>query len=328
MSTMCRRSDVIFRSVLLMLVLVSLLLVACGGKPSTPKAGKQPEGKTEKATPTQKPQAKATEVKDTPTPSEGGEQTELGNLLDNLAKLAPLHLTSSFTYKKGDQPESTSSFEADLDAKGNQHIYLHDQNNQKTELYVVDLKLYIRDEDGTVLALGDLPQGGAFAFLAVYGGAYLLALNNPENARRVGSETVNGFATDKYEVKVNLMAAGVAGVAAKVEGAEWDYKGYAWIESRAKALVRSQVDWKGRGSSQEAMESYHAEFEAKKGTVTEITAPTNATAIVPPTAKAGAEPEVTETSEPEPTLEPEPTEEPQPTEEPEPTEEPAEESEG
>ena len=305
------------RLCLVVLIVVSVTLVGCGGKQARPKSGARAT-QAAKGAPEEQPQAKATKA--APTTSGGEEKTELESTLDNFVKLAPLHITSTFVYKKGEKVEWTSRFEADLDAKGNEHILIYDQNNQKTELYIVDLKLDLKDESGAVMALGDMPKGGAFTFLAVYGGAYLLAFNNLEEARRVGSETVNGFSTDKYEIKINLMNAGIPGAAVKVQGAEWDYKGLGWIEKQAKALVRAQVDWKGKPSGQDILESYHSEFEAQKGTVTEIKAPPSAT----PTLKPTPRPEITNTSEPEPTLEPMPTEEPEPTEESEPTEEPSE----
>lgn len=291
-------TGIVCRLALVALVVLSVALVGCGGKGA--KSGVRAT-QAAKDVPEERSQAKATEA--APTVLGAEERTEFESTLDNLVKLAPLHITSTFVSKKGEEVEWTSRLEADLDAKGNEHIILYDQQNQKTEFYIVDRKLYLKDESGAVVMLGDMPQGGAFAFLAVYGGAYLLAFNNLEDARRLGSETVNGFSTDKYEVKINLMNAGIPGAAAKLQGVEWDYKGLAWIEKQAKALVRAEVDWKGKPSGQDVLESYHSEFEARKGTVTEIKVPTS----VAPT--------------PESSLEPAPTEEPEPIEESEPTEE-------
>ena len=255
---------------------ISLMLAGCGGKAKEPPTEPVPTVESSQAEPT----AEAAQAQPTAGSSEaasageGGSQ-EITNALDNLLKLAPVHLKSSFNVKKGDQVSSQGRFEGDLDAKGNQHIVLYDENDNTTELYLVGGKMYIKSDGDQYMAIGDVPQDSAFSFLAIYGGAYLLAFNDMQDAKKVGRETVNEFPADKYEFKYNLASLGLAGAVEGAQGAAFDYKGYGWIEPQSQALVRSQVDWTSKGASEQEAEAYHSEFEASRGTFGEIRAPAN-----------------------------------------------------
>lgn len=290
------------------LMLVSLLVTGCK---SGARATKAPE-----SAPT------ATEV----LAAESASAVSSGvRALDNLIQLAPIRITSSYVYKKGTQETSKARLEADLDAKGNEHLFLYDQNDQQVELYLVDGRLFIRGGEDQFMVLSDMPKDSAFAFLAVYGGAYLLAYNNIEDARKVASESVNGFQTDKYEINFNLDELGVPGLAASAQGAQFDYQGFAWLERKTQALIRAQVDWTTKGSTSDAIEAFHAEFQATRGSAIEIVPPANVsepTAFPPqpgveePTATpepgAGVEPTATLVPTEPPMGEPTATTEPSP----------------
>lgn len=256
------------------LMIASLGLAGCGGPKQA--AGPSDQPGAAQAAPTSAPEPTA-EPTATPEPSgpEAGEETEVTGALDNLLELTPLHLTSAFVTTDADGDTTTSRFEADLDAKGNQHLFIYGEDDQATELYVVDGTMYIGIEGGQFMPMGELEAGDSFAFIGMYGGAYLLAYNDLANARMVGSESVNGFQTDKYEVNLNLASLGLGGLAAGAQGAEFSYEGYAWIEQASQALVRSQVDWSSKSADQEKADTWHAEFDATKGTVEEIQAPEN-----------------------------------------------------
>ncbi len=216
-----------------------------------------------------------TEVAEEPTEEPGEEaETELQNTFDNLLHLAPVHMTSSWVRKVGEEVEASSSYEADLDANGNQHISLV-SNDEPVELYLVDGTMYIEVEEGQFMGVGEIEDDAGFSFLALYGGAYLLAFNDLQDARLVGTEAVGPWQANKYEIQMDLGSFGVSGIAAGVQGAEWDYHGTAWVEPNSGALVKAVVDWRGKGADGDEVESWHSEFLASEGTVTEITAPEN-----------------------------------------------------
>ncbi len=219
----------------------------------------------------------ATEPEAEATPTEAA--TELENTFDNLVKLAPVHMTSSYVYKKGETVQSSLSYEADLDANGNQRLTLQSNNDDPVEIYVVDGKMYIGMGEGQFMTMGDVEQDAGFSFLAVYGGAYLLAFNNLEEATLVGTEAVAPWQAKKYQVNMDLGTFGVAGLVSGVQGAEWQYQGFAWIETTKSALVKATVDWSGKSAGATETEGYHSEFLASQGTVTEITAPENVVSL-------------------------------------------------
>lgn len=253
---------------LLAAVVVSTLLSGCGGGGG---AAKEPATQVPQAgqPPTQPPTAK-------PAATQAPATTDLQNAFDNLVKLAPVHLKSAFVAKKGEAVQSSVSYEADVDAKGNQHLKLMSGNDGAMEIYVVDGKMYIGAGEGQFVMAGDVEKGAGFAFLAVYGGAYLLAFNELKDAKLVGSEAVGPWQANKYQVNMNLASFGAAGLAAGAQGAQWQYQGFAWIEPTKQALVKATVDWSGKAAGAAETESYHSEFLASKGTVTEIKAPEGA----------------------------------------------------
>jgi len=277
-----------FQLGLVAVMILGLVGAGCGGirqageSPARTKVAEVAATVASEAEETPATELEATETPEaaeaTPEPeatASEGEEEEIEEPLNNLLKLAPLHVTSSFVQKSGDEVANKSRYEADIDASGNQHMFFYDQNDQKTEMYLVDRTLYIGTEEGQFLGVGDIEEDAGFAFLAIYGGAYLLGFNNMEEAKRVGSETVSGFDCDKYEFKYDLAGLGLSGLAADVQGAEWEYKAFAWIEKTTKAVVRGQVDWKSKSADSDVVETFHSEFEATKGTVDKIEPPEN-----------------------------------------------------
>ncbi|MCL6432123.1 MAG: hypothetical protein K6V36_14905 [Anaerolineae bacterium] len=251
---------------------LALLLTGCS---TGPKAA-QPTAETgpAQAAPTKEPEPTGV-VEPTAEPQAAPEDAgeRIDNALDNLLKLAPLHLVSYFEYKQGDDKAQTSRFEGDVDANGNQHMFLYVDDGESVELYIVDGTMYLGGGEGQFLAMGEAPEGSTFAFLGLYGGAYLLSYNQLEDAKRLGSESVNGFDCDKYQVRYDLSTAGLSGAIAQAQGVEWEYEAFAWIEKGTRALVRARVDWKGKSSADAEVSTYHSEFDATRGTVKEIKAP-------------------------------------------------------
>jgi hypothetical protein len=261
------------RKMIVACVVLALLLAACSSGPS---ATKGPEAQpttpaesvaTKVAEPTAEPEATPEVASD--------EGTLVANTVDNLVKLAPVHLVSQYEYKEGDEVTNKSRFEADVDANGNQHLWLYDQSDAVTEMYIVDKTMYIGMGGGQFVPTGEVEDDASFAILAVYGGAYFLAYNNLEDARNVGSESVNGYQAVKYEINYDLASLGLGGLVANAQGAEWTYQGFAWVDSGSGALVRGRVDWSGKAADSDVTQSIHSEFDATPGTVTEITAPEN-----------------------------------------------------
>ena len=277
------RTPNIIHLVLASLMIASLLVTGCG---AARKAGES-LAKTKVAEVAEEVSEAVESQEAEPAEEEGeeaagaeaeeaeGEQAAPEDTLDNVVRLAPVHVVSSLTVKEGDEVTHQSSYEADIDAHGNQHMIIRDQDGQEFELYLVDGTLYIGTGEGQFVATGEAEEDAGFAFLAMYGGAYLLAYNDLSDATRLGREEVNGFATVKYEFKYDLASAGLGGVAAMAEGAQFDYEGYAWVEPDSGALVRSRVDWTGKAADEEVTHAWHSEFDVTRGTVTEITAPEN-----------------------------------------------------
>lgn len=197
---------------------------------------------------------------------------KLENSFDNLIKLAPVHMSSAWVSKVGDEVRSSMSYEADVDANGNQHIKLL-SNDEPVEIITADGKMYFKVDDDQFVAMGESQEG--FSFLAVYGGAYLLAFNDLQEAKLLGKEAVGPWQANKYEIKMDLASLGAGGIIGGLQGAQWDYKGTAWVEPESGALVKAVVDWSAKGTGDDETESWHSEFLASKGTVTEITAPEN-----------------------------------------------------
>lgn len=256
---------------LLAAVVLSTTLLGCGAADT----GKQ-AANAAKEPATQVPQQASTSAKPA-TPKPGAtptaETTEVENAFNNLVKLAPVHLKSAFVTKKGEKVQSSVSYEADVDAKGNQHLKLMSGDGDPVELYVVDGKMYVGAGEGQFVMAGDVEKDAGFAFLAIYGGAYLLAFNELKDAKLVGSEAVGPWQANKYQVNLNLASFGAAGLVAGAQGAQWQYQGFAWIEPTKQALVKATADWSGKAAGAAETESYHSEFLASKGTVTEIKAP-------------------------------------------------------
>ncbi|MGQ9683088.1 MAG: hypothetical protein ACUVX9_11160 [Anaerolineae bacterium] len=200
------------------------------------------------------------------------------NLLDNLVKLAPVHIKSSYELKEGDRVVRWGSLEGDIDANGNQHLFLTNDGGSPSELYLIDGALYIKSDDSDQFVkmegFGD-DADSTFAFIALYGGAYMLAFNNLQEARMLGSESVNGYNTQKYEFKSDLASLGVSGLAAGVQGATWEYQNMAWIETSQQAIVKGLLAWVAKGADDAEPSSFTSSFDAMPGTVKSIQPPDN-----------------------------------------------------
>jgi len=259
--------------VLIALAMLSPALSGCGAANTAKQAANAAKDLATQAPQQVNTPTKAPAAKPGATPTQ--EVTQLENAFNNLVKLAPVHLSSSFVFKAGDTVNGSVSYEADLDAAGNQHMKLVSGSDQPVEIYVVDGKMYLGSGGGQFMAMGNVEKGSGFGFLTMYGGAYLLAFNELSDAKLVGSETVSPWRANKYQVKVDLASLGMAGLAAGAQGVQWQYQGFAWVEPNTGALVKAVTDWSVKAANSNVTESYHSEFLASQGTVTKITAPQN-----------------------------------------------------
>lgn len=259
------------------LMVLSLMLSGCGAINAAKQVADVAKELATKAPDIAKEVATRVPQQSEPEPTaEPAEATEVDNAFDNLVKLAPVHLKSSWVSKIGDEVRSEMSYEADIDAKGNQRMTLV-SGGEPIEILIVDKTMYMKAEDDQYVSLGEGDAG--FDILAAFGGAYLLSFNKLEEATLVGSEAVGPWQAKKYQVNVNLASAGLSGFVAGAQGAKWDYKSFAWIENSQSALVKATVVWSAKGTGDAQTESFHSEFLATPGTVTEIKAPENAASM-------------------------------------------------
>ncbi|MBC7257737.1 MAG: LppX_LprAFG lipoprotein [Chloroflexi bacterium] len=249
----------------LLVVAMATALAACGGgAKSTPK----PQAT---AAPTATPAPTNTPTPE-PQPTQA-ETTELDSLISHLKLLAPVRVVSTFTAKEGDNPESVTRTEAEIDAAGNQRVRLYEGENLTAEFLFVDKQMYMGTGENQYVALG--PQDDPWEALMLYGGAFLLVFNNLQEAEFVGKEQVNGFNTNKYRVKIDLSQFGLGGFIAGQQGAVVDYEGFAWVEMNAKALVKAETLYRAKSTTDEKVTEMRTEFDAVKADVAPIETPTN-----------------------------------------------------
>jgi len=252
---------------ILLVIAMATALAGCGGgaKPTpAPTATPRP-------TPTPLPTA-------TPTPEPeptAAEPTELDSLISHLSLLAPVHVTSTLSIKEGDEPEKVTRTEADIDAAGNQHIWIYDGDTLSGEFLFVDNQMYVKMEGDQYLSMGeaDDPWGA----MMVYGGGFLFLIifNDLQQAEFVGKEQVNGFSTTKYRVQVDLSQFGLAGLAAGAQGAVVDYQGFAWVEMNAMALVKAETLYRAKATTDEKITEVRMTFDAVKADIAPIEKPAN-----------------------------------------------------
>ncbi len=284
-----------------LIAVLALGLVATAGCGGLKQAGESlAKTKVAEVLPSVMPGAEASETPEPAATAEASEATPEGgasegngeeNLLKNLLKIGPIHMASSYFVKEDDKTASEGKLEGDIDAKGNQHVLL-EFDGKKTETYVIGEDVYLKSEgEEQFIPMVGIGKDTPFFYMLGYGGLYAMGIGT-EDANKVGSESVNGFQCDKYEVNWNTL-----GVAALAGLSGMDYKGFAWVEPTAKALIKSQFDWTIKATSDHGAQVYHSEFSATKGTVNEITKPDNVldiNAMLTPQATAAEEATATE----------------------------------
>lgn len=249
---------------LLAIILITSLAACGGGAKSTPRP-------TDTPVPTPTPVPTDTPVP--PTPEETAGADELDSLISHLALLAPVHVVSVLTQTEGDNAPKVTKTEADIDAAGNQRIRLYDGDTMTADILFVDKQMYMGTGENQYVALG--PQDDPWIALTIYGGAFLLMFNNLQEAEFVGREQANGFSTNKYRVQIDLSQFGLSGLIAGQQGAVLDYEGFAWVEMNAKALVKAQVLYRAKSTTDEKVTEIRTEFDAVRADVAPIETPTN-----------------------------------------------------
>lgn len=248
----------------LLIIAMALPLAGCGGgAKSTPKPTDTPV-----PTPTPRP----TDTPVPPTPEEPTGAEELDSLIQHLTLLAPVRVVSVLMQKEGDNPATVTKTEAEIDAAGNQRVRLYDGDSVSGEFLFLDKQMYMRAGDQYV-ALGEVDD--PWVVLTLYGGAFLLVFNNLQEAEFVGREQANGFSTNKYRIRIDLSQFGLAGLMAGQQGAVLDYEGFAWVETNAKALVKAQVIYRAKSTTDEKVTEIRTEFDAVRADVAPIEKPAN-----------------------------------------------------
>lgn len=209
---------------------------------------------------------------------------QLTHLLANVVKLAPVHAASLWARYEGQELQEKARVEMDIDEAGNRHVFVSsgDEDTLRTELVQVDGDMFVRSgPDEEFLVLSGQAGAGDLDFMAFYGAPWLLFFNDVEQASRVGSETVNGFETDKYDMKFNTLNLGPVGAAALIRGGLVDYKGTGWVEQNTRALVKSSVDITVKDNGEAQPTLLQVRYDVTKADVAPIQKPSNV--FAPPT---------------------------------------------
>ncbi len=249
----------------LLVIVMATTTAACGGAKSTPKPTPTPV-----PSPTPTPQPTDTPV---PTPPAESETAELNSLISHLSQLAPVRVVSVLSQTEGDSLARVSRTEAEIDAAGNQRVRLYDGDNLSAELLFVDKQMYMGTGEDQYVFMGE--QDDPWIALSIYGGAFLLLFNDLQQAEFVGKEQVNGFSTNKYRMQIDLSQFGLSGFVAGQQGAVLEYEGFAWVEMNAKALVKAQVLYRAKSTTDEKVTEIRTEFDAVKADIAPIEKPAN-----------------------------------------------------
>ncbi len=253
----------------LLVATLTMALAGCGGT-ANPTTAPQ-SSPTPRPTATPVPPTPTTVAAAEPT---AAETTQMDSLLTNVSKLAPVHVVSTTTTKEGDTVTQNSKLEMDMDAAGNYHMILYTDDTVDAEIYIVDGQMYMGGGDEQFVAFPSEDMD-PWAIVAAYGGAFLWVFDTMEDASLIGTETVNGFNTNKYSYQIDLSAMGLAGLLAGQEGNFLEYQGFAWVEMSAKALVKSQVKFQVQEAGDAQVTEVQTTFDAEKANIPTIQEPEN-----------------------------------------------------
>ncbi|HOG45318.1 MAG TPA: hypothetical protein PLJ35_08160 [Anaerolineae bacterium] len=250
---------------LLIAIILTPLLVGCGGKPAKDQPGAA--------------QKTATQVPGAEAPG-GAQSASLDNSLDALADLAPVHTRYFAQWGEDGQTTQTHLQETDLDKNGSMYIKTHSSDLSRglhdeliEEEYRIGTTTYVpaeRRPDSPFYALENNNMDGGIWQVVRFYGIHLMSFGEDGSATLVGSESKNGFATNKYEIAYEAIS-GISEDAVHFgdpEGEE-DYAFYVWIEKSSGALVSSVVDWSDERGT------FHAEFDATRVQLDDIQPPDN-----------------------------------------------------
>lgn len=261
---MRRHRRLTFPVVLHIAIILTPLLVGCGGaKPAKDQTG------ADQKTVTQAPGAAK-------APGEA-HSTKLDNSLAALADLAPVHIRYSAQWGEDGQTTRTYLQETDLDKNGSMHIKAHADDFSLgfhdeliDEEYRIGTTTYMQAErrpDSPYIALENNNMDSDMWQAIRVHGIHLVAFGYDGSATLVGSESKNGFDTNKYEIAYDRI--GEDAVPFGDPEGKVDYEFSVWIEKSSGALVSSAVDWS------DERRTFHTEFDATRVELGEIQPPDN-----------------------------------------------------
>jgi hypothetical protein len=192
--------------------------------------------------------------------------------LKNVKNLAPVHIAILTKYAEAGQAETQISLEGDIDAKGNSHYIFDDGKGSKTEFYMVDGKEYIGAGSDNFVEMGKSEANFEETLMTFGGAPWIGILGDFSEAKKLGEEAVNGFNTQKYEMKVNPASLGAGAQAGSMlSDSDFQYTATAWVEPSAQAVVKAQVDISSSANGKKSTLS--SALDITKADVAEITAP-------------------------------------------------------
>ena len=198
---------------------------------------------------------------------------EAWRYIDNLPRLGPVHMVSTYIIQQGGETLYRARVEADLDARHNLHltVALSDRDQaQQVELWVIDDVLYVAPRHHSNLLLLPLAYRGATLLAAhlFYGGGSLV--RDEAALSEAGAEAVNGYDALRYELRFDLTNLGAQGEEMREKGVILHCYGYLWLERDTRALVRTRLEMTEQGVNDRLARVHRQEFDAYPGTVQEI----------------------------------------------------------
>jgi|GEM_PF-2360782 len=263
------------RTVLLVFsLLITLALLACGGRPTAVPSSTEQSRSVEMPRPTEEPRPTegASPTEQPPPPEEGGAVAtpSIADAYERSQNLPGYHFEGTFESQEGAGTPTYLRLVQDLDAQGNMHLEAFDQEGGEPtlDMYYVDKHLYM-GAGGRYIDMGVQEAQQAAVFYQLYQMPFTMALVGASNLEALGQEDVNGLSAIKYRASFEEW---VRAYLQAEQGVSYTAEGFIWISDEYGAVVKSTVQ--AVVTEDDATKSFSAASEISQvGQVAPITAP-------------------------------------------------------